>query len=166
MTLTSKITAYSSDWPMMFAAERDNIAFIFGNQLIVIHHVGSTAVPELAAKPEIDLLVEVSAHASDTDVNALMCGCGYVRGTDLSEGHHFYRKDVNGIRTHKVHVCETGHKDIDRMLAFRNILRQDAKLRALYQTLKFQLELENTVGIKEYLALKEPFIEAVLNQNK
>ncbi|XXD10106.1 GrpB family protein [Klebsiella sp. R445] len=166
MTLTSKITLYNPNWPGMFVAERNRIAFIFGDHLVAIHHVGSTAIPGLAAKPEIDLLVEVSIFTNAARVDTLMGGFGYIRGCDLSAGHHFYRKDIDGIRTHKVHVCESGHKDISSMLSFRDILRQDVELKSRYQALKFKLEAENTSGIKEYLAHKMPFIEAVLKQNR
>lgn len=58
--LTSKISAYDERWPLMFAEEKSRLEPIFGDLLIEIHHVGSTAVQDLAAKPEIDLLVEVS----------------------------------------------------------------------------------------------------------
>ncbi|WP_421726275.1 GrpB family protein [Bauldia sp.] len=161
MALTSKITAYDAAWPAMFVAERERLAAGFGADLIAIHHVGSTAVPGLAAKPEIDLLVEVSDHRDTPRVDAFMRSCGYVRGKDLSPGHHFYRKDRDGVRTHKVHVCPSGHEQIARMLRFRDLLRRDADLRRRYQNLKFALETESA-GIGEYLAQKAPFIDSAI----
>lgn len=134
----------------------------FGNELGEIHHVGSTAVAGLAAKPEIDLLVEVSEHRSQAARDASMQALGYVRGTDLSIGHHFYRRDVDGVRTHKVHVCVSGHWQIERMLRFRNLLRDDPVVRRQYQDLKLQLEADNREGIGEYLARKAPFIDALM----
>ncbi|RWM90172.1 MAG: GrpB family protein [Mesorhizobium sp.] len=162
MALTSKITAYNVAWPDMFVAERKRIAKAFGSELISIHHVGSTAVPGLAAKPEIDILVEVSEHRDVFEVDAFMRSCGYIRGKDLSPGHHFYRRDVNGVRTHKVHVCISGQEQIYRMLVFRDLLRRDDELRRRYQELKLRLEAENRKGISEYLAKKAPFIDAVV----
>lgn len=91
-----------------------------------------------------------------------MRALGYLRGKDLSEGHQFYRRDVDGVRTHKVHVCPAGHAQIGRILRFRDLLRQDPDLRARYQGLKLTLEAENQDGIQEYLARKAPFIDAVL----
>ncbi|MET1416752.1 GrpB family protein [Roseibium sp. HPY-6] len=162
LTLTSKMTAYDVEWPSMFIAERDRIAIAFGAELVAVHHVGSTAVPGLAAKPEIDLLVEVHTHQDTHQVDNFMRSCGYIRGKDLTAEHHFYRKDENGVRTHKVHVCTTGHWQIARMLRFRDRLRRDADLRRQYQDLKLNLESENTDGIREYLAKKAPFIDAVV----
>ena len=162
MALTSKITHYNHNWPALFLTEKARIAEGFQVGLIATHHVGSTAVPGLAAKPEIDVLVVVAEHRNEPARNDFMRALGYVRGSDLSAGHHFYRRDVDGVRTHKVHVCISGHPQIERMLRFRDLLRGDPVLRQQYQDLKFQLEASNREGIGEYLARKAPFIDAVM----
>lgn len=59
MPLTSPIMPYDPTWPQQYAAEAARLKPIFNSALIGIHHVGSTAVPELAAKPEIDVLAVV-----------------------------------------------------------------------------------------------------------
>ncbi|ROL88105.1 GrpB family protein [Pseudomonas protegens] len=163
MALTSKISLYDDQWPGAFSAEKGRIAKGFGCELIEVHHVGSTAVPGLAAKPEIDLLAVVVEHRDEAARNAFMATLGYVRGSDLSPGHHFYRRDVEGVRTHKVHVCICGHEQIGRMLRFRDLLRQDSGIRQQYQDLKLRLEAGNREGIGEYLAQKAPFINAVMD---
>jgi len=162
LALTSKIISYNPSWPDMFATERDRIAGALGDEVITIHHVGSTAVPQLAAKPEIDILVEVTRLNDASETDPLVCVLGYVQGQDLSFGHRYYRRNAGGTRTHKVHLCETGHWQISRMLRFRDLLRDDADLRAQYQSLKLNLEAENTEGIVEYLARKAPFIDAIV----
>ena len=80
MALTSKITPYDNRWPALFSAEKDRVATSFSIELDKIHHVGSTAVPGLAAKPEIDLLVEVSEHLNEAARDGSMRALGYVRG--------------------------------------------------------------------------------------
>lgn len=162
MALTSTITHYDNRWPALFLAESARIAEGFHAELIAIHHVGSTAVPGLAAKPEIDVLIEVSNHQDEVARNDFMRTLGYVRGSNLSEGHHFYRRDVDGVRTHKVHVCISGHPQIERMLRFRDLLRHDPMIRQQYQELKFELEASNRKGIGEYLARKAPFIDGLM----
>lgn len=162
MGLTSTISLYDSRWPALFLTAKEQIKAAFGAELVAIHHVGSTAVPGLAAKPEIDLLIEVSAHLNEARRDTVMRELGYARGSDLSAGHHFYRRDVDGIRTHKAHVCLTGHRQIERMLRFRDRLRHDPVLRQQYQDLKLELEASNTGGIGEYLAKKAPFIDGVM----
>ncbi|BAN49162.1 GrpB family protein [Metapseudomonas resinovorans] len=162
MALTSTISHYDHNWPALFSAERARIEPGFLAELVTTHHVGSTAVPGLAAKPEIDLLIEVSEHIDEPQRIEFMATLGYVRGSNLSEGHHFYRRDVDGVRTHKVHVCISGHAQIARMLRFRDLLRSDPELRQRYQALKLALEAGNRDGIGEYLAGKAPFIDAVM----
>ena len=108
MALTSKISPYNPEWPERFQVDKELIASAFGDELQAIHHVGSTAVPGLAAKPEIDVLIEVSEHRSETARDQVLLTLGYVRGSDLSQGHHFYRRNVGEVRTHKIHVCKCG----------------------------------------------------------
>lgn len=163
MALTSKIASYNSAWPLRFLADKPRIASAFGDELYAIHHVGSTAVPGLAAKPEIDMLIEVEAHRDAQTRDGVLLGLGYVRGSDLSDGHHFYRRNVDGVRTHKLHVCTRNHLAVIDMLKFRDLLRRDAALRQQYEVLKFQLESSNTGGMAEYLEKKAPFIRAALS---
>jgi GrpB-like predicted nucleotidyltransferase (UPF0157 family) len=162
MALTSKITDYDARWPSMFLAEKNRIAHCFNPQLIEIYHIGSTAVPDLAAKPEIDMLVEISEMQDQVLQDNRLQALGYVRRTNLSDGHHFYRRDVDGVRTHKLHVCQMGHLEIGRLLHFRDLLRGDPILRQEYQNLKMELEATNRDGMSEYLARKAPFINALV----
>lgn len=127
-----------------------------------MHHVGSTGVPELAAKGEIDVLAVVRSDGRLEDWSRSLATLGYRRGGDLSAGHHFFKRDVGGVRTHKLHVCIDGHGQIAPMLKFRDHLRQHAGDRARYQDLKLKLERENSSGIRQYLIAKDPFIQDVL----
>ena len=163
MALTSEISPYNPQWPLLFTAENRRIVEGFGAELIGTHHIGSTAVPGLSGKPEIDILVVVSEHINEVARSEFMRTLGYVRGTDLSVGHHFYRRDVDGVRTYKIHVCVAGHGQIARMLRFRDLLREDSTIRKQYQDLKLRLEANNRGGIAEYLAHKAPYIDALMN---
>ncbi|MEQ6926779.1 GrpB family protein [Pseudomonas mosselii] len=162
MALTSKITNYNPEWPQRYEADKMLLVSAFGDELIAMHHVGSTAVPQLAAKPEIDVLIEVSEHCNAAARDEVLLSLGYVRGSDLSEGHHFYRRNIGEVRTHKVHICRCGHPSIIQMLTFRELLRNDASLRQRYQDLKIELEATNTGGMAEYLEKKGPFIITAL----
>lgn len=161
MRLTSKITAYDPAWTSAYQAESALIVPLIGENLIAIQHVGSTAVVGLAAKPEIDILVEVSIGR---DYSAALGKLGYRRGNDLSPGHQFYKKDRLGVRTHKVHLCLAGHYKAEEMKQFLALLANDVSLRREYQQLKYQLEASNVTGIAEYLAAKAPFIQKALGK--
>ena len=162
MPLTSPIRPYDPVWPQEYANEEARLRPIFGPALVEIHHVGSTAVPELAAKGEIDMLAVINLTDLIEDWTRSFEGLGYRRGSDLSQGHHFFKRDVANIRTHKLHICREGHAQIARMLRFRDHLRLHPADRMRYQELKLKLERENASGIREYLAAKEPFINAIL----
>jgi GrpB-like predicted nucleotidyltransferase (UPF0157 family) len=162
MALTSQIQPYDPSWPRQYADEAARLAPIFGTTLVEMHHVGSTAAPGLAAKPEIDILAVADIVDIPEAWTAGFAELGYRRGGDLSAGHRFFKRDLNGVRTHKVHICDPGHPQIERMLRFRDHLRGDPDDRARYQDLKLRLEQENTDGIGQYLAAKAPFIDSIL----
>jgi GrpB-like predicted nucleotidyltransferase (UPF0157 family) len=164
MPLTSIISQHDPEWPSRFDKEATRIRPIFAVDLVGIYHVGSTAVPGLAAKPEIDILVVVSSQESCESWTAQLSELGYIRGRNLSHGHLFYRRNLERLRTHKIHVCIEGHAQVHAMLTFRDLLIADANLREQYQALKLKLERENTLGIGEYLERKAPFILAALTQ--
>lgn len=162
MPLTNSIRSYDPTWPQQFADEASRLKPAFGPSLIEIHHVGSTAVPELAAKAEIDILAVIGSSGTLRDWMPPLEEMGYRRGGDLSTDHHFFKRDIEGVRTHKLHICRQGHEAIARMLRFRDHLCRHSADRAKYQALKLKLERENVEGIGEYLAAKAPFIREVL----
>lgn len=162
MALTSTIQQYDPSWPWRYAEEAARLRQVFGSELVEMHHVGSTSVPDLAAKPEIDILIVVDTADVPESWTKGFAQLGYRRGGDLSAGHRFFKRDLNGVRTHKLHICDRGHPNIGEMLNFREHLRSDPTDRARYQDLKLRLERENTEGIGQYLASKAPFIDAVL----
>ena len=166
MPLTSSITDYDDKWPCLYEAEVKRLRSIFGDACVEFHHVGSTAVEGLAAKPEIDILVVVSNSNGIDAWRADLNGLGYRRGGDLMEGHHFFKRDVGGIRTHKLHVCASDHSQIGRMLGIRDHLRSNSADRRAYAELKFRLERENRTGIAEYLTGKAPFLDGLYRKSQ
>lgn len=162
MALTSSITSYDPNWPQLYLEAATRLAPIFSARLVGMHHVGSTAVLGLAGKPEIDVLAIVDTSDTPTSWVVRFTDLGYRRGGDLSPGHRFFKRDVDGVRTHKAHICTVGHQSIARMLHFRDHLRSHPEDRARYESLKRRLERENEGGISEYLAGKRPFIEEIL----
>ena len=159
MPLTNKLSPHNPAWFQHYEDEAEALKFLVGDKFCDIHHVGSTAVAGLVAKPEIDILIVVS---EETDYSILFSNLGYQRGGDLSPGHQFYKKDFQGVRTHKVHVCTLGHCSIRNFLLFRDYLRTHPVTRDEYGRLKLKLEAQNTGGIQEYLHAKAGFIQDVL----
>ncbi len=164
MPLTSSIVPYDESWPLKFEEEVRRLKPVFVGHLLRLEHVGSTAVKGLAAKPEIDILVIVSDTTLLEHWSLELETLDYVRGKDLQPGHHFFKRDVVGIRTHKLHICQDAHPQIRRMILIRDHLRENASDLAEYENLKLNLEQENKSGIKEYLDGKAPFLDALFKK--
>ncbi|HMH71568.1 MAG TPA: GrpB family protein, partial [Bradyrhizobium sp.] len=88
MPLTGPIRPYDPNWPQEYTNAEARLRPIFGSRLVEIHHVGSTAVPELAAKGEIDILAVINLTGSVEEWSRSFEELGYRRGGDLSPGHH------------------------------------------------------------------------------
>lgn len=164
MPLTSVLTPYDDSWPQMYAAAAQWLRPLFEGALVDLHHIGSTAVVGLLAKPEIDILAVVTDVILVDAWATPLATRGFMRGTDLSVGHLFFRRNEDGVRTHKLHICIDGHPTAIQMLRFRDHLRRCPTDRDQYANLKLGLQAQNTRGIGEYLERKAPFIGSILNK--
>lgn len=165
MPLTSSITDYDDRWPKLYEAEAKRLRPVLGDLCVQIHHIGSTAVEGLAAKPEIDILAVVSDTSRLRHWQKKLLRLQYRRGRDLMEGHHFFKRDRGGVRTHKLHICGSGHSQIRRMLGIRDHLRANPSDRQAYAELKLRLERKNRTGIAEYLNAKAPFLDELYQRS-
>ncbi len=146
------IAGYDDTWPDRFSAERSRIAAALGDRALQIEHVGSTAVPGLAAKPIVDILVEV-ARLDDAD----LARAGYVLRV-REEGHRMFRTPE--LDAH-VHVWPSGHPDIAAQLAFRDRLRESAEDRAAYEALKRSLAERDWEDMNQYADAKGALIREI-----
>jgi GrpB-like predicted nucleotidyltransferase (UPF0157 family) len=163
MSLTSEICDYDPQWPALFEAERRRIQQKLGQVVLEIHHVGSTAVPGMKAKPEIDLLIVVKSITNIDPINLGMTELGYdVRGECGIEGRHYYSKNIQSARTHKAHVCEISHSNVARQIAFRDYMRDHPKDAKEYAALKMELAQSNSRGMAEYREGKQNYIEGII----
>jgi GrpB-like predicted nucleotidyltransferase (UPF0157 family) len=147
------IADYDPAWPRRFAAERDRIAGALGGRALRIEHIGSTAVPDLAAKPIVDILVEV-ARLEDA---APLEQAGYVLRV-REDDHRMFRTPELDVH---VHVWPTGHPDIASQLAFRDRLRASAEDRAAYEALKRSLAARDWPDVNYYAEAKGALIREI-----
>jgi GrpB-like predicted nucleotidyltransferase (UPF0157 family) len=97
---TIEVVAYDPSWPGVFEIEREVLSRVLGELAVEIHHIGSTAVPGLVAKPIIDILVEVHDMAALDRLNPAMEAIGYdCMGEYGIPGRRYYRKGGDH-RTH------------------------------------------------------------------
>ena len=164
-----EVIDYDPRWIADFQRESVVLAPIFGQRLIDIQHIGSTAVPNLAAKPIIDILI-VLDHTDDIDsFNLFMESLGYrVRGECLdgiipgTPGRWYFTKETNGVRSHHVHICAKGHADILDKLAFRDYLRAHESVALAYADLKRRLAVDHRFDNIGYMRGKDAFVKSVL----
>ena len=169
--MTRLIAVVDSDptWGTAFEREAAALARVFGEMLLAVHHIGSTSVPALPAKPIIDLLVVLRETETIARFDAAMEALGYrIRGECLdaeipgTPGRFYFSKDKQGVRTHQVHACAAGHPEIADKLAFRDYLRAHPAQAARYGALKRRLALEYSHDNIGYMRGKDQFIKSLL----
>lgn len=146
-------------WPEQFQEEVVRLAPALPG-CIFIHHIGSTAVGGLLAKPVIDIMPVVLDIDAVDQANAALAALGYeAMGEFGLPGRRYFRKG-HEQRSHQLHVYAAGHPDIARHLAFRDYLRQVPVERDRYGALKQRLADEVAGDIERYMAGKDAYIKA------
>ncbi len=151
-------------WPAAFEKEADRIRERLGDLVVRIEHVGSTAVPDLAAKPVVDIQVSVRSLAPRSAYSERLIEAGYRLTADpLSPEHDFFTigDDGQGARRFNVHVCAAGSDWERRHLAFRDWLRAHPEDAASYEALKRDLAATNPRDIYAYVDGKTGFVSSV-----
>lgn len=148
-------------WPVQFATERERLTRVLGEVVVAIHHIGSTAVPGLAAKPVIDLLVEVTDLASLDAHRGAMILCGYTpRGENGIPGRRYFHKGVP-VRSHHLHAYAGGAEAVARHLAFCDYLRAHPEIAREYGELKKGLALTWARDPARYVEGKDAFVKRI-----
>jgi GrpB-like predicted nucleotidyltransferase (UPF0157 family) len=162
MTRIVEVVPHNPDWHSAFEDESTQVALALGENTLAIHHIGSTSISTIYAKPIIDMLVEVKDIDKVDSRNTAIASLGYlIMGEFGIPGRRFFRKDNIGIRTRHVHVFETGSAQIDRHLAFRDYLRSHPEDAQKYSELKQQLALQYPHDIEKYMDGKANFIKGI-----
>ncbi len=157
-----QVVPYDSRWPERFAREADRLRAIFGAQVVAIHHIGSTAIPNVSAKPIIDVLVEVASIEAIDAFNQEMIERGYLpKGEFGIPGRRFFIKGTEERRSHHVHVFQAGDPEMERHLAFRDYMIAHPDEAEAYTVLKRELAREFPHDAEGYMAGKNDFIVEV-----
>jgi GrpB-like predicted nucleotidyltransferase (UPF0157 family) len=150
-------------WQEEFQKESQQLAWVMGENIIAIHHIGSTAIPGIYAKPVIDFLIEVKSIAKMDEQNAAMTTIGYeAMGEFGLPGRRYFRKNRSPeIRTHNVHIYEVGSPEITRHLAFRDYMIAHPDDAQQYSELKRQLAKHYPHDIEGYMDGKDEFVKTM-----
>jgi GrpB-like predicted nucleotidyltransferase (UPF0157 family) len=163
------VVDHDPTWSAAFEQEAVALAGVFGRRLLRIHHIGSTSISGLCAKPIIDILIVLDQTGTINSFNAAMEALGYrPRGECLdatvpgTPGRFYFSKDRDGTRTHQVHVCADGHPEIADKLAFRDYVRAHPVEAAAYGELKQRLALAHSDDNIGYMLGKDAFVKSLL----
>ncbi len=152
---------YDPDWDALYLREAARIRAALGGRLLLIEHVGSTAVPGLAAKPKLDIVVAVIDSSNESDYLQVLEARGYelrIREPDWHEHRLFGGPDT----VVNLHVFSEGCEEIERLLRFRDHLRRSETDRMLYEGTKRALARQTWKYTQNYADAKSTVVEEIL----
>lgn len=170
------IQEYNRQWPANFQMLKTILTEALTGIAVSIEHVGSTAVPGLAAKPIIDIDIVLATRNDFENIKDRLAQIGYYHHGDqgIADREVFKRTAVSTPHVvldtivHHLYVCPADSEELKRHLLFRNYLRSNKQTRNEYQQLKQQLAEEANHDRKLYAQLKEEkartFIEGILGK--
>lgn len=160
------VVAHDPRWPAKFERERALLAEAVGPWVVGgIHHVGSTAVPGLVAKPTIDILVGVEDLESARGCFEPLAELGYLYAPYRPREMHWFCKPSPSRRKFHLHLVPSGSARFRDVLAFRDRLRMDAGLAREYAELKRSLATRFQTDREGYTDGKSDFVARVLGLN-
>lgn len=165
-----EIVPYNPNWPKAFLEEKAYLESVLPSGLVRrVEHFGSTAVPNLAAKPIIDMLVEVTdSEQAKRLIVPILENVGYEffwRPGFQGEPYYawFIKRDVQGIRTHHIHMVESDSQLWER-LYFRDYLREFPEVAKAYAELKQNLLKSYSNDRVAYTEGKGQFVTKLTNE--
>ncbi|MGD9890018.1 MAG: GrpB family protein [Dehalococcoidia bacterium] len=157
-----EVVAYNPDWPRWFDAERDRLLQVLGVVAVRIDHIGSTAVPGLAAKPVIDILAIVEPFPLPPALIAGVESLDYeFKGEYGIVGRQYFRTRPHARH---LHVFAPGSLEVGRHLLFRDYLRSHPEAAREYGTLKRRLAAEHRRNREAYTDGKAGLVRAILER--
>ncbi len=156
-----EVVPYNEEWPKLFQQEAVLIRQVLEPEIIDIHHIGSTSVPGLHAKPIIDMIPVVKSISNVDNYTKSMEDIGYeALGENGLPGRRYFRKGGDE-RTHHIHVYEEGHPDIERHLAFRDYVRSHPEHLHAYGQLKLALAAQFPTNMDAYIEGKDQLVKEI-----
>lgn len=158
-----KVVPYNPSWPAQFAQEAAAIQHALGDNCVAIHHIGSTSILGLAAKPIIDIIPVVRNILEVDQANHAMITLGYdAKGEYGMAFRRFFKKERP--QPCNVHVFAEGHPDIDRYLKFRDWMNTHHEDKEAYAALKQHLAQQHPHDLTAYCFGKEEFVTNIDKQ--
>lgn len=160
-----EVVPYDPRWPAHFERASRALMAAIGVYISTIEHIGSTAVPGLAAKPVIDILIAVNSLDDAPAFLPLLAPLGYTyiqRHEAVFPERRYLHRIARGRHTHHLHIVEPASNFFRTQLLFRDYLRSHPEAVAQYSALKYQLAEKYHYDREAYTDAKSGFIQHIL----
>lgn len=159
------LVPYDPTWPLKFEEEKKLIETTIGDFIIGrVHHIGSTSIPGLSAKPVIDILVGVESLEKSSPCIETLSQIQYCYFPYKADQEHWFCKPSPEHRTHHLHLIPTTHPEFIAKLAFRDYLINHEDARNEYDKLKTKLAGEFRNDREAYTEAKKKFVDEIVAQ--
>jgi GrpB-like predicted nucleotidyltransferase (UPF0157 family) len=156
-----QVADYDPEWPALFAREDERIRKALGHREVRLEHVGSTAVPGLAAKPIIDICLVLKDSSQEESYVPALEAEGYV--LRIGEPEWFEHRVFKGPDTNvNLHVYPEGCPENERYILFRDRLRTNREERELYERTKRDLARQEWKYVQNYADAKTEVVEGII----
>ncbi len=161
------IENHNLSWAGKFESEKQKLLSTLETRHVTIEHIGSTAVPNLGAKPVIDILIGLNDFSIAGNLIPVITNLGYEyisKYEDVFPNRRFFIKNTNQMRSHHIHMVKFGSDFWKTHLRFRDILRSNPEIRKDYFDLKLRLAQLDWESSNDYADAKSDFIQQVLGK--
>lgn len=156
------VVPYNAEWATEFEKIKAELTQALRRYTISIEHVGSTSVPNLAAKPiiDIDIVIEIGMFEK---VKYELEQIGYRHEGDLGilGREAFKYENKEHLMKHHLYVCNKNSSELRRHITFRDWLRSHAEDRDAYANIKMQMAAKYPQDMDSYIAGKTPVVEQI-----
>ncbi len=164
-----EVVAYDESWVERFVVAERELRVALAPFVVEIEHIGSTAVPGLAAKPVIDIQVGVQTLDDSAEIVSAVESLGYQYVPEFEDelpDRRYFRRWLDGRRSHQIHLVERSNTEWwDRHVRFRDWLRDHDDDRLRYAELKMKLASTHRDDRRAYTDAKSGFIRAIENKS-
>jgi GrpB-like predicted nucleotidyltransferase (UPF0157 family) len=157
------LKTFSSDWHNKFEKEKILLENALGNVVFKTHHIGSTSIPDLLAKPIIDISIEAFDFPPSQRTIEKLSSLGYInKGKSGVTGRYWFTKGEP--RQFNLHYCCIGSEVVKKQTIFKDKLMASESLRREYEAIKLNNAKGRDIDSSEYALAKTGFIERVINE--
>lgn len=155
---------YDTKWKIVFEQERSLLLNAMKEWIVIVEHIGSTAIPEIKAKPVIDIMIGVQdLKIADLHLVKIiqLCGYDYINNYEASmPERRYFQKIEHKVKTSQIHLVEYGSEFWVRHLLFRDYLRKHTNIAKEYESFKLELASKFT-DTNQYALAKTKFIREI-----